>query len=441
MKYYSYICFVNTSTVFSRCHHILYILTLPIVEIMPRKILILLYMSVMLCATVAAQPSYNTVSGVVRDAQTGKRLAQVSITSPDGHEATVTNADGFFTLKSSAPLTTIIVSSLGYNTQRVPVTADSQGLKIRLTPGTITLNELIVNAANPYEIVEVARSKIPQNYSKNNELMRCFYRETTQRGRRYIYVAEAVTDMYKSSYTRPATTDRVSIIKGRKLVSPKETDTLGAKIQGGPTLPVALDVVKIPEFLLSEEEILHYSLRMEVPTLIDDRPQVVIAFEPRYSVDHVLYYGRMYIDRQTLAFTRIEMSLDMHDLDRATEVMLLHKPAGVRFRPRELTTTISYRYDGHVSRMHYLHSDIRFHCDWRKRLFSSPYHVEAEMVVTDLVSEEAKPIPSRASFSGRDSFYDKVGFFNDPDFWGQYNIIEPSESLESAINKLKKQKY
>ena len=405
---------------------------------MPRKILILFLMSVTFCVTLVAQPSYTTVSGVVRDAQTGKRLAQVSITSPDGHEATVTNADGFFTLKSPVPLHTIIVSSLGYNTRRVPVTADSHDLKIRLTPGTITLNELIVNAANPYEIVEVARSKIPQNYSKNNELMRCFYRETTQRGRRYIYVAEAVTDMYKSSYTRPATSDRVSILKGRKLMSPNLSDTLGAKIQGGPTLPVALDVVKIPEFLLDKDEIKYYTLRMEIPTIIDDRPQVVISFEPLYSVDHVLYYGRMYIDRQTLAFTRIEMSLDMHDLERATQVILLHKPLGVRFRPRELTTTISYRFDGHVSRMHYLHSDIRFHCDWRKRLFSSPYHVEAEMVVTDLVSEEAKPIPGRSSFSMHDSFYDKVGFFNDPDFWGQYNIIEPSESLENAITKLKK---
>ena len=405
---------------------------------MPRRLLIMLLMSLTFCCSLIAQPSYSTVSGVVRDAQTGKRLAQVSITSPDGHEATVTNADGFFTLKSSAPLTSIIVSCLGYNTRRVTVTADSHDLKIRLTPGTITLNELIVNAANPYEIVEAARSKIPQNYSRNNELMRCFYRETTQRGRRYIYVAEAVTDMYKSSYTRPATSDRVSIIKGRKLVSPNLSDTLGAKIQGGPTLPVALDVVKIPEFLLSKDEMKYYMLKMEVPTVIGDRPQVVISFEPLYSVDHVLYYGRMYIDRQTLAFTRIEMSLDMHDQERATQVILLHKPAGVRFRPRELTTTISYLYDGHVSRMHYLHSDVRFHCDWRKRLFSSSYHVEAEMVVTDLVSEDAKPIPGRDSFSWRDSFYDKVGFFNDPDFWGQYNIIEPSESLENAISKLKK---
>jgi hypothetical protein len=31
-----------------------------------------------------------------------------------------------------------------------------------------------------------------------------------------------------------------------------------------------------------------------------------------------------------------------------------------------------------------------------------------------------------------------VEYFNDPYFWADYNIIEPSERLENAITKLKK---
>ena len=34
---------------------------------------------------------------------------------------------------------------------------------------------------------------------------------------------------------------------------------------------------------------------------------------------------------------------------------------------------------------------------------------------------------------------DTVMDFFDEDFWGAYNIIEPTESLESAVAKLKKQ--
>ena len=29
--------------------------------------------------------------------------------------------------------------------------------------------------------------------------------------------------------------------------------------------------------------------------------------------------------------------------------------------------------------------------------------------------------------------------FADPDFWGEYNIIEPEKSIESAIKKIRRQ--
>jgi hypothetical protein len=397
-----------------------------------------------LLLTVVAMPSWaqtfgHSVSGEVRDASTGKRLPQASVTTPDGHEMTVTNADGEFTLKTLRKPSAIYVSCLGYNATKVSLQGDeSKILKIKLKPGTITLSEVIVNAMDPVEIVKEAVRKIPHNFSHDNELLRCFYRETTQKGRRYIYVAEAVTDLYKVGYNRFAGADRVAIERGRRLVSVRRTDTLGAKIQGGPTLPIGLDLMKKQDMLLDEKELALYHLRMEVPVVENDRPQIVISFAPLTRADHVLYHGKMYIDRQTLAFSRIEMSLDMSDETRASEVILLRKPAGVRFRPRDFTVTVAYRYDGTTSRIHYMHTDVRFYCEWRRKLFASPYHVEAEMVVTDLLSSDAKPISGRSSFSSRDSFYDKVAFFDDPDFWADYNIIEPTESLEHAIKKLKK---
>ena len=59
-------------------------------------------------------------------------------------------------------------------------------------------------------------------------------------------------------------------------------------------------------------------------------------------------------------------------------------------------------------------------------------------VAPSLVSEDAEPIRGRESFNYHDSFFDKVQYFTDPDFWEAYNIIEPSESLEHAIGKLRK---
>jgi len=34
---------------------------------------------------------------------------------------------------------------------------------------------------------------------------------------------------------------------------------------------------------------------------------------------------------------------------------------------------------------------------------------------------------------------DKTLGFSDPEFWGEYNVIEPEKSIETAIKKIKKQ--
>jgi hypothetical protein len=35
-----------------------------------------------------------------------------------------------------------------------------------------------------------------------------------------------------------------------------------------------------------------------------------------------------------------------------------------------------------------------------------------------------------------DVFADKVDFYKDENFWGEYNYIKPDESIESVIKKL-----
>ncbi len=403
------------------------------------RYLFLLIMTIFVVMPASAQNDLVQMSGVVRDAKTGKVLSQVAVSAQGGHEATVTNTDGVFSIKTPRIPQSLIFSHIGYQTAVVPVSAGNlTNLKVRMQPSSIMLSEVLVSANEPMAIVLAAIDKIRVNYSHNPELMRCFYRETTQKGRRYIYVAEAVIDMYKSPYNRIMHNDRVSIIKGRRIVSTHASDTLGAKMQGGPTLPVHIDLMKNRDYLLTKDELSLYNLRMEVPTSLDGRPQYVISFSPAIKTDHVLYYGKMYIDQQTLAFTRIEMSLDMSDQGLATQAMLLSKPIGVRFKPREMVTTVAYSFDGSVSRIQYVHSDVRFNCEWKRKLFAAPYHVEAEMVVTDLLSTEATPISGKSSFRSTDSFFDKVQFFADPDYWKDYNIIEPTESLEHAIEKLRK---
>ena len=389
----------------------------------------------MLLVPMVVLAQQTTVGGTVVDEKTGRPLPQVSVSV--GRISVVTNDDGAFVLKLGETPKSVTVSHLGYKTKRVALEAGkTEQLKIKLQPTVIQLREVVVRTGDPREIVEIAIQKIPDNYSRKPELLKAFYRETAMKRKHFIYVAEGVEDMYKTSYTRGIGRDRVAIVKGRRLLSQKQGDTLGLKVMGGPVLPVQLDVVKNYDLLLNQEDLDAYRFSWGTPEFINDRMQMVVLIEPLYTREWALYHGKLYIDNERLAFTRIELSLDMSDKDKATRTMLVHKPVGVRFKPKELSCVVDYRYIDGITRISYLRNIFKFNCDWKKRLFSTSFTATCEMAVTDSESEDVKPIVSRNSFDSHDAYYDKVEYFMDPEYWSNYNIIEPSESLDKAIRKL-----
>ena len=379
-----------------------------------------------------------SVSGVVTD-QRGKQLPYVNVNVSGERVSTVTNEDGFFTIKTMRQVKALDLSHVGYQTLHYEIPEFHEGnLVIKMKPSTVVLNDIVVRSGDAKRIFYEAMDKIVDNYPQHPEMMKCFYRECVQKRSRYINIAEAVANLYKPSYKYKIDLGRVSIEKGRRLVSPKTSDTLGVKILGGPNTPIYLDFVKNKEFVLDPEDLTHYEFTMEDPVITDNRLQFVIRITPIYAAPWALYEGVFHIDQETLAFTRAELSLDMRDREKATTRMLVRKPLGVRFKPREMSVTVSYTTQDNVTRINYVRTLFRFNCDWKKRLFSTSFTAMSELVVTDWTDQDVHPIKGRDTFYQRDAFFDKVDYFDDPNFWADYNIIEPTESLENAIGKLRK---
>lgn len=379
-----------------------------------------------------------SVSGVVTD-QRGKQLPYVNVNVSGERVSTVTNEDGFFTIKTMRQVKALDLSHVGYQTLHYEIPEFHEGnLVIKMKPSTVVLNDIVVRSGDAKRIFYEALDKITDNYPQHPEMMKCFYRECVQKRSRYINIAEAVANLYKPSYKHKIDLGRVSIEKGRRLVSPKTSDTLGVKILGGPNTPIYLDFVKNKDFVLDPEDLTHYEFTMEDPVITDNRLQFVIRITPVYAAPWALYEGVFHIDQETLAFTRAELSLDMRDREKATTRMLVRKPVGVRFKPREMSVTVSYTTQDNVTRINYVRTLFRFNCDWKKRLFSTSFTAMSELVVTDWTDQDVHPIKGRDTFYQRDAFFDKVDYFDDPNFWADYNIIEPTESLENAIGKLRK---
>lgn len=387
---------------------------------------------------------YFTVTGVVRNKDDRKKLENVNVSVPGTNIGTVTNSDGIFSLKikDAEIVRGLEVSHIGYlNTQiSLKENKDLSTLTVWMMPAPNLLSEIVIFGNNARGIVEEAIRKIPVNYSPNENMLTTFYRETVQKRRRYISVSEAVIDVYKTAYNdRVPVRDKVQLQKGRRLLSQKTSDTLAVKVVGGPSLAIYLDVVKNQDALLNMGDLDYYEFHIEEPVNFDNRMQYVISFRPKVNLMYALFYGKLYIDFEKLAFTRAEFSLDMKNKTKAVEAILHKKPLGLQFKPQEVSYLVTYKEQNGKTYLNYIWNTIRFKCDWKKRLFSSGYTVYSEMVVTDRQEDNFTAISNKTAFKEKQVFYDLVDEYWNEDFWKEYNIIEPTESLEHAVNKLKKQ--
>ena len=395
---------------------------------------------------VEAMKTEFTVSGVVRDKESRKKLENVAVSLVGTPIGTVTNAEGVFSLKipHMDTIPQLELSHIGYMNARfsasAPEGSNNMHATILMIPIALQLNEVVAYGNSARRIVEEALERIPKNYPSDESMTSAFYRETVQKGHRYISISEAMLDVYKTSYKqRTSDRDKVQIDKARRLLSQKQSDTLGVKVVGGPNLPLFMDVVKNAYALFDEETLDYYSFVQEPSVFIDDRLQYVISFRPRVKLDYALYVGRVFIDREHLAFTRAEFELDLSDRERAIAAILYKKPLGLRFRPLKVSFLITYRQHDGVTCLNYICNEMCFKCDWKRRLFSSSYVARSEMVAVDREEHPERVIARRDAFKPYQVFYDIVKEYWSEDFWKDYNIIEPTESLEDAVKKLRKQ--
>lgn len=383
-----------------------------------------------------------TVNGVVKTLQK-KAIESASVRIKGTNISTVTNEDGEFVLKVDRGVKsgTLIVSHIGYTSSQYAYNeSNANDITVLLTPKKNMLEEVIVQADVSQNIVRQAIMSIPNNYESKESLLTGFYRETVRKRSHFINISEAVIGLYKTSYKdRNADKDRVHIIKGRKLLSEKPSDTLSVKLQGGPNLSNFADYVKNPDDLLNLETLNNYYFRMEKSIYMDNRLQYVISFEPKTNLEYALYYGKLYIDKESLAFTRIETSLDMRDRNKVTQAILKKKPMGLNFKPLELSFVVDYKEQNGRMALSYVRNEVKFKCDWKKKLFHTEYTIVSEMAVTDMTDNDVEKISYKESFKDYNSLSDKVSSFYDENYWGAYNIIAPTESLDKAVKKIARQ--
>ncbi|TAL59877.1 MAG: carboxypeptidase-like regulatory domain-containing protein [Bacteroidetes bacterium] len=387
------------------------------------------------------QQNLIIIKGKVVDSESGKPLVFATVAVKESNVGIITNIDGEFTLKIGDPANSknLEVSFLGYKNKTVLLSdLKENGYKnvISLETAPIPIKEIIVKPLDPIGIVEKAISNINKNYESVPNLMTAFYRETIRKNRTYVSIGEAVVEIFKAPYANDVRFDGVRIYKGRKGADVEKMDTILFKLQGGPVSVLSLDIAKNSESVLTREAMQYYNYSLSGVIEIDNKPHYVIDFIQKPSVEMPLFMGSLYIEMDSYAITEAEFGFNLSDKEAASSIFIRKKPMGMKVTPEIATYRTKYREQNGKWYFAYSRAEVKFKVDWSKKLFNTYYTTMSEIAVTDRTDQEVIKFAGKDRVKFTDVFSDKVGAFTDKEFWGDYNVIEPDQSIESAIRRL-----
>lgn len=404
-------------------------------------------MSFVLCFTaftLSAQNTFTEYKGIVVDSDSQNPLKSVNITVKNSNISTITNTEGEFVLKvpESSQSNMVVLSLLGYQIKEIGLNELSmENVIITMSLKAIELGQVNVTEFKSAEalVVKMFDNK-SKNYLDQPVLMTAFYRETIKKRNKNVSLTEAVVDLYKQSYQN-GSRDMMKLHKARKSTDYKALDTLAFKLQGGPFSTLYLDIMKYPEFIFSNASIPDYNYAFEQPTTVNNKLVYVVNFIKKPSDDPLGFYGKLYIDANSLALTRATYALNIEDKESASDFFVKKKPVDIITYPTETSYKVNYQEKDGKWYYSYASVNLTFKVNKKRKLFNSVYSISSEMAITDweLTSSSENKDFLKDRLKPSIIIADEVSGFSDPDFWGAFNLIEPDKSIESAIDKIRKQ--
>lgn len=406
--------------------------------------------SVMLSAGTAGTPKDKKKSdqqgifvlrGKVIDKESLAPLVFASVTVKESNIATVTNIDGEFIIKipEKEVYKNLEISFIGYKNKIIPlIELKNDGFRniITMEPAPIPLKEIVIKPMMPDEIINNMLSAVNKNYPNIPNLMTAFYRETIRKNRTYISIGEALVEVFKAPYQNDLRFDATRIYKGRKNTEMAKSDTILFKLQGGPVTSLELDLIKNPEAILTLEAIKYYDYRLIGVVEIDGRSNYIIEFRQKRDITIPLFMGKLFIDTRSYALSSAEFNLNLDNKEEASALFIKKKPLGMEVTPEVASYLVKFRQQDGKWYFTYSRAEVRFKVNWKRKLFNTHYTTMSEIAVTDRTEEEVIKFAGKEKLRYTDIFLDEVAAFADENFWGEYNVIEPDQSIEQAIRRL-----
>lgn len=377
------------------------------------------------------------VAGRIVDSETGEPLPFATVAIRNKPRGTVANIDGYFSL--AVPMNiltdTLTVSYLGFLNRLIPLSETlGNDFTISMFRDYIPIPEIIIRSQIPQEIIKRAVLSIPANYGTTPASLWAFYREGVRKGKELQVYSEAVLNIYKAPYTSPST-DQAKVIRSRKAENVSSSDTLMLRLRAGLNSSLYLDGIKNLFEFFDEEFMDLYNYQMTDIVTIDDEAAFVIEFVQKEHIKEPLYRGSVMINTVDYALIQAEFELHPSYISRRNETFITSPLRGFNVRPVSVKYRTSYKKSGDRYFLNHVRGDLRFAARKKRSLFSSSFDVFFELAVTqsDINNvtrfDRKEVIPLESVFSRTVSGYD-------PDFWGEFDFLNPEEDLLKSMNSI-----
>jgi hypothetical protein len=379
--------------------------------------------------------------GKVLDAASGEPLSSASIILFSAGKKTglVANKEGVFSF--TALCDSIRVSMVGYRSKTIfpQEFINKNYFEVKLEAVAAELGEVIIKKTTGLEIIKKVIAAIPSFQPKENFENKGFYREIIKDKENYFSVAEAV---FASQYYPAKESYKLKLIQGRS----KEDVAYTRLFEdyhpgGGPQSAISKSfILELPDFL-DIKKIKYFTYKIDSLVQFDGRWLYSISFDQRPDVKQALEKGKLLIDADEFAVVKYEAEnspigtpyiKDLTGSDKIFAALL-----NIDLKRKAWKHHVDFTKEDDKWILSYVESERKIGYKQEKKKIDLDLTINSEILFTDLITPFTKQINADEEWKRKNLVSNLPSAF-DPGFWGNNNIISPTEQVKSIVETISK---
>ncbi|MBL7871247.1 MAG: carboxypeptidase-like regulatory domain-containing protein [Cyclobacteriaceae bacterium] len=370
-----------------------------------------------------------TLSGTAIDKETKEPLPFATIGIKGKSIGTITNLQGEFDFHIPQELQNdlLVINMLGYETFEAPIWTliGTKAFVIEIKKSTRVLEEVLISdSLSGGEILQIALSRIEQNYPMQPYLMDGFYRDLKKVGGDYISLLEAAVKVYDEDYREPRNKyklrERVGLLEVRRSLGYASKFT--AYFDQDNLLEDLLLHNSIRYRQFPNEEIFFNRLKREKDSYYNGHEIFVVSNKQSYFL-------KVFVEKGTYAIIHTEYESNQEED--------LTKKRGLESRFVNLKRVIDFK---HYEGKYYLnYITVNSKINWyniKTKELKFETELSQSLLINEVFPNTSLRIATTEKMKNYGLQYQDLPY--NKEFWDNYNVIKESPLDRKIIEDLEK---